>query len=54
LERKKKTMPRKEKRESERREREEKSEEEIVEERILLGMYFLMVWVCRRGWRSKF
>lgn len=32
----------------------EKSEREIVEKERIPGMYFLMVWVCRCGRRSKF
>lgn len=32
----------------------EKSEREIVKKERIPGMYFLMVWVCRCGWRSKF
>lgn len=32
----------------------EESEGEIVEKERIPGMYFLMVWVCRCGWRSKF
>lgn len=35
-------------------ERERESEGEIVEKERIPGMYFLMVWVCRCGWRSKF
>lgn len=36
------------------RRNEEESEREIVEKERIPSMYFLMVWVCRCGWRSKF
>lgn len=38
----------------EREKRTGESEREIVKKERIPGMYFLMVWVCRCGWRSKF